>query len=73
MKKANRALWKCRAVGSEENPKAVFLASPSPWKSLTRFPHFHSADECGFLSKTQNQKGASPNPPSPRPFRLILR
>lgn len=59
MKKTS-ALWKCRAVEREENQTAVSLSFPSPWKSLTRFPHSHSADDCGFLLKTQTRKDPSP-------------
>src|SRR5258708_7942948 len=30
---------------SEENQNQVSLASHSPWKSLSRFPHSHSPDD----------------------------
>ena len=73
MKKTNPVLWKCRAVESEENQTAVSLSFHSPWKSL-RDSHIPAAPTiAAFSSKTQNQKGAQPDPPSPYPFRLILR
>ena len=60
MKKPKGALWKCRAVETEENQTTVSLGFPSPWKSLPRFPHSHSADECGSLSRTKTRKEPSP-------------
>lgn len=40
-----RAPWKCRAVESMESQKQASHTSHSAWKSLSRFPHFHRADE----------------------------
>ena len=32
-------------MDTEENRRQVSLGAHSPWKSLARFPHFHSRDE----------------------------
>ena len=37
--------WKCRAMESLESPAPVSHPSHSAWKSLPRFPHFHSLDD----------------------------
>jgi hypothetical protein len=41
---------------SEENHKTVSLPSHRPWKSLTRFPHSHRADDRFLFPQNQNLK-----------------
>jgi hypothetical protein len=36
-------------VESLENQKQVFHSSHRPWKSLPRFPHSHSFDDCLYI------------------------
>src|SRR5207253_1359566 len=44
----NDGLWKARKTKTQ-----VSLASHSPWKSVSRFPHSHSPDEARESGKRQ--------------------
>jgi hypothetical protein len=54
------ALWKCQAMDAKENQSQVSLSAHSPWKSLLRFPHSHSAGEGDGKVESQNQASHFP-------------
>ena len=60
--KTGGAPWKCRAVENEENQTQVSLISPSPWKSLLRFPHFHRAAYGPLSSPKRTRKNTERSP-----------